>query len=142
MTYEEMLDYYGLKDSSRNLVSVKDLMDRDFKELDELRERMKQRIKEIDVETDVLLLLEYDTDTKEGKQKERQKNRKIQHLADERFLTSRFSSEVYSAYIKKRRKSLEDVSTKALNHGGVYSCPSMEKPRVGMGFRGYKGITL
>lgn len=94
--------------------------------LEEARTLMKKRVKEIDDITSKSKSLS---------------NKELQTLADERFYTNKAMDTIYSELIKRKRRGT-DISTKALNHGGVYSDIKYEAPKIGRGFKGYKGITL
>ena len=70
-------------------------------------------------------------------------NNKLYALTDERYILTKLYNRIYEELIKRKRKSYNSHNQKALNHGGIYyDYAVLEQPRVGMGFRGYRGVSL
>lgn len=112
----------------------------DMSELENYRIILKNRSKEICIEIDELLKIKYVLKYKENQAKEKERQKQLQLLSDEQYCIATVDRRFYDEIIKRKRNFM--MSSKAMNHGGIYSDAYMAQPRVGMGFRGYKGVTL
>ena len=115
------------------------------KELENIYSNIKNRLFEIEQQVSDLLYLEgiyKKAITEQQKKEARRINKELANLGDEVYYINRLRQNVHNCIIKRKRHSINNVSRLALNHGGVYSDGHMVQPRVGMGFRGYKGVTL
>ena len=65
----------------------------------------------------------------------------MQLLADEEHFVRVAESYVKNAIIKRKRRALV-ISSKALNHGGVYTDTHFRVSKKGEGFRGFRGVCL
>lgn len=113
-------------------------------ELENIQIELRSKIKELERESKNLLALAeiYEKAiTEQQKREGRKLNKELQLLADEEHLITVAEGYVKSAIFKRRRNMLS-ISSKALNHGGVYADAHFKAPRIGEGFRGYKGVCL
>lgn len=115
------------------------LKDISLSDLEEKRKQLKTQAKQINNEINVLLNTHYILKYKDNQEKEKEKQKRLAILSDEEFCINVIDRFLYDEIIRRKRP---DMSTKALNHGGVYTSATMSKPRVGMGFKGYGGICL
>lgn len=138
--YEEICISFGFKEND-----IPDFNRFNTKDLEDIYSNIKSGLFELERQVNDLLYLESiykKAITEEQKREARRINKELVALGDKIYYINSLRQYVHGCIIKRKRRSVNNVSKLALNHGGVYSDGIMAQPRVGMGFRGYKGVTL
>ena len=113
-------------------------------ELEDILIELRSRLIELETKSKNLLLLAevYEKAiTEQQKRESRKVYKELQLLADEEHLI-KVAENCIKNTIFKRRRNMLNISSKALNHGGVYTDTHFHVSRKNEGFKGFRGVCL
>lgn len=119
-----------------------------FDDIEGIRDSLKKSVKELDIQIDNLLKKLEEVNYFERycyiDGQYHNVYQELEKLSDQRYLSNRYLGRIETELLRRRRAKYEDVSKKALNHGGIYTYGHdvFSNASPSKKVRGWRGVTL